>query len=187
LEKRGKSCMIEKIFFDTDCLSAFLWVKNENLLVKLYGGKIVLPEQVYRELSHPRTPQLKQRTDVLKQNGSVSVETIEVGTPEYKLYYKLLNNPETGFRVIGKGEAAAIALTKIRGGIIASNNLRDIQKYVEEYKLEHITTGDILCEALEQGIMTEEEGNIIWANMLDKRRMLPSSTFTKFILTYKKG
>ena len=34
--------------------------------------------------------------------------------------------------------------------------------------------------------MTEEEGNIIWANMLDKRRMLPSSTFTEFILTYKK-
>ena len=58
--------MIERIFFDTDCLSAFLWVKNENLLVKLYGGKIVLPEQVYRELSHPRTPQLKQRTDALK-------------------------------------------------------------------------------------------------------------------------
>jgi predicted nucleic acid-binding protein len=178
--------MIEKIFFDTDCLSAFLWVKNENLLVKLYCGKIVVPEQVYRELSHPRTPQLKQRTDTLKQNGAISVESIEIGTEEYKLYYRLLNNPEAEFKIIGKGEAAAIALTKIRGGIIASNNLRDIQKYVEAYKLEHITTGDILWEALEQGVMTEEEGNIIWANMLDKRRMLPSSTFTEFILTYKK-
>jgi predicted nucleic acid-binding protein len=179
--------MIERIFFDTDCLSAFLWVKNENLLVKLYGGKIVLPEQVYRELSHPRTPQLKQRTDALKQNGAVSVVDIEVGTEEYNLYYKLLNNPEAGFKIIGKGEASAIALTKIRGGIIASNNLRDIQKYVEAYKLGHITTGDILWEALEQGIMTEEQGNTIWANMLNKRRMLRGSTFTEFILAYKKG
>lgn len=161
-------------------------MKNENLLVKLYGGKVVLPEQVYRELSHPRTPQLKQRTDNLRQDGSVLVETIEVGTPEYKLYYKLMNNPDAGFKIIGKGEAAAIALTKIRGGIIASNNLRDIQKYIGVYKLEHITTGDILWKALNQGIMTEEEGNVIWANMLEKRRMLPSSTFTEFILTYKK-
>lgn len=43
LGKKGKNCMTDKIFFDTDCLSAFLWIKNENILVKLYGGKIVLP------------------------------------------------------------------------------------------------------------------------------------------------
>ena len=40
-----------KIFFDTDCLSAFLWVNNESLLPILYPGKIVIPEQVYVELS----------------------------------------------------------------------------------------------------------------------------------------
>ena len=178
--------MIDKVFFDTDCLSAFLWVRNENILIKLYSGKIILPEQVYRELSHPSIPQLKQRTDSLKQNGDIVVETMEVGTEECKLYYKLLNNPEVGFKVIGKGEAAAIALTKIRGGIIASNNMKDIGKYVEAYNLNHITTGDILYEALEQNLITEEEGNNIWANMLNKRRMLPGNTFTEFILNYKK-
>lgn len=177
--------MTDKIFFDTDCLSAFLWVKNENILVKLYGGKIVLPEQVYRELSHPRIPQLKLRTDALKKSGNIIVETIEVDTKEYELYYKLINKPEIGFKVIGKGEAAAIALTKIRGGVIASNNMKDIQRYVEEYGLDHITTGDILYDALGQGFITEEEGNNIWTSMLDKRRMLPSETFTEYILNHK--
>ena len=57
--------MTDKYFFDTDCLSAFLWVRNENILIKLYGGKIVLPEQVYSELSHPRIPHLKTMTDNL--------------------------------------------------------------------------------------------------------------------------
>ena len=178
--------MIDKIFFDTDCLSAFLWVRKENLLVKLYGGRIILPEQVYRELSHSRIPQLKERTDALKQRGQIRVDTIEVGSEEYELYYKLVNIPEKGFKVIGKGEAAAIALSKVRGGILASNNMKDIQVYIKKYKLEHITTGDILFSALEKELITEDDGNNIWINMLKKRRMLPCNSFTEFILKYKK-
>lgn len=177
--------MTDKIFFDTDCLSAFLWVRNENLLVKLYGSRIVLPEQVYRELSHPRIPQLKSRTDVLKQNGDIEVEAIEMNTQEYHLYYKLINNPEKGFKVIGKGEAAAIALAKVRSGILASNNIKDVHGYVEKYDLEHITTGDILCNALNKGCITEEEGNNIWSDMLAKRRMLPCNSFTEYLSNYK--
>jgi hypothetical protein len=78
-----------KYFFDTDCLSAFLRVRNENLLIKLYGGKIILLEQVYSELSHPRIPHLKTITDNLKNNGDISIENIEMGTEEYKIYSKL--------------------------------------------------------------------------------------------------
>jgi len=173
--------MTDKYFFDTDCLSAFLWVRNENLLIKLYGGKIILPEQVYSELSHPRIPQLKERTDVLKNSGDISVENIEFNTEEYRIYYKLTQNPDKGFKVIGKGEAAAIALAKTKGGILASNNMRDIKQYVEEYGLEYITTADILLEALNKQYITEDEGNIIWKNMIAKNRKLPNNTFTDFL------
>ncbi|MGH4139447.1 hypothetical protein [Clostridium sp.] len=173
--------MIDKYFFDTDCLCAFLWVKNENLLIKLYGGKIILPGQVYSELSHPRTPHLKTLTDTLKNNGDILIENIEMDTEEYKIYCKLTRNPDKGFKVIGKGEAAAIALVKIRGGVLASNNMRDIQQYVEEYGLDHITTGDILIEALNKQYISEDEGNKIWAKMLLKNRKLPTNTFTDFL------
>lgn len=40
--------MIEQLIFDTDCISAFLWVGRENLLLKLYAGRIVLPKQFSR-------------------------------------------------------------------------------------------------------------------------------------------
>lgn len=33
--------MTEDLFFDTDCLSAFLWINNTNILETLYGGRIV--------------------------------------------------------------------------------------------------------------------------------------------------
>ena len=177
--------MTNKIFFDTDCLSAFLWVRKENLLLKLYDKRIILPKQVYIELSHPRIPQLKSRIDSLKQSGNIIVESIEMNTTEYHLYYKLINKPENWFKVIGKGEAAAIALAKVRSGILASNNMKDIQGYVQKYKLEHITTGSILCNALKQGYITEEEGNNIWTNMLAKRRLLPCNSFTEYLSNYK--
>lgn len=45
--------LTEPFFFDTDCLSAFLWADNESILAKLYPGRIVIPRQVYNELSHP--------------------------------------------------------------------------------------------------------------------------------------
>lgn len=66
-------------------------------------------------------------------------------------------------------------------GVLASNNLRDVLRYVKKYELKHITTGDILIEALDKGFLTEQEGNNLWADMLKKRRMLPTATFTEYL------
>jgi len=53
--------MIDSLFFDTDCISAFLWVNEQSLLISLYPGKIIIPQPVYDELSYKNTPHLKQR------------------------------------------------------------------------------------------------------------------------------
>ena len=134
--------MTEKYFFDTDCLSAFLWVREESILARLYAGRIILPTQVYNELR--RVPHLLARVDTMKNNGDLSVESMEAGSAEYYDYVQMTSSPEAGFRIIGRGEAAGIAMAKQRNGTLASNNLRDIRPYVEKYKISHITTGDIL-------------------------------------------
>lgn len=139
--------MIKSLFFDTDCLSAFLWVKSENLLVKLYPGKIIIPKQVYDELSSPGISHLKARVDELLAKSQISIAEISVGTDIFDLYYQLTVKPANGHQIIGKGEAASLALAYFNDGIIASNNLRDIILYVNEFNLNHITTGDILIEA----------------------------------------
>lgn len=71
--------MTDDLFFDTDCLSAFLWINDTNILHELYGGKIVLPEPVYQELSNPSIPHIKQRADVMISSNDVSVKTIDTG------------------------------------------------------------------------------------------------------------
>ncbi len=168
------------IFFDTDCISAFLWVNDESILEKLYAGRIVIPEKVYEEMSNPKVSWMKNRVDILINSGVARFEDINIDSEEYVLYTKL-----TSFdgkrKVIGKGEAACISLAKKHNAIIASNNLRDISFYIKEFSLKHLTTGDILMEAYEKGIITEDEGNAIWANMIARRRKLGANSFSEYM------
>ena len=173
--------MTEPLFFDTDCLSAFLWIKNHSILALLYAGKIVIPTEVYNELSYSKTPQLKSRIDDMVKIGAARIEPIRVGTDEYNLYRKMVRIPDQDHIAIGKGEAAAIAMANYRNGILASNNTTDIAQYISELNLKHLTTGDILKEALDRGIITEDEGNDLWHDMLDKGRWLVYPTFSDFL------
>ena len=64
--------MTEPLFFDTDCISAFFWVDNESILAKLFPGRIIIPKEVYDELSHPgvnRVKGLKAQVDIMIQNN----------------------------------------------------------------------------------------------------------------------
>ncbi|CVL32730.1 hypothetical protein [Streptococcus pneumoniae] len=137
--------MTSRVFIDADCISAFLWVGTEHLLEKLYSGKIVIPQEVYDEINIPTIPHLKSRIDQLVTKGSAEIVSIDIGTEEYALYRDLTRNYDSN-KIIGKGEATFF-LAKKHNGILGSNNLRDVKPYVEEFSLEHMTTGDILIEA----------------------------------------
>lgn len=169
------------LYFDTDCLSAFLWIKDESILTKLYPGRVVIPKQVYIELS--KVPHLRARIDALISRGEVMIMELQAGTPEYNTYIELTAKPEPGHMAIGRGEAAAIALCKSKNGVVASNNLKDISRFISEYGLQHKTTGDILVEAFEAGLISEADGNVIWSNMLRKHRMIGAATFTDYLQT----
>ena len=173
--------MTDSLFFDSDCLSAFLWVGNENLLIKLYPGKIVIPTPVYEELSYPGIAHLKVKVDTLLSNSQVTIASVDVGTYAYDLYYQLTVAPVGKHVIIGKGEAASIVLAKAHNGIVASNNLKDITSYIVEFGLKHITTGDILIEAYEKKHITKAQGNSLWASMLAKRRKLGAESFSAYL------
>lgn len=85
--------MIDQLFFDTDCFYSFLWVKEENILFKLYPGKIILPKQVFNELANPSIPHIKRKVNQLCLNGQVSTKEILAKTDEYKLYFELAVSP----------------------------------------------------------------------------------------------
>lgn len=171
------------LYFDTDCLSAFLWVRDESILTQLYPGRVIIPKQVYDELGS--VPHLQERINTLLERNEVSLLEIEAGTSAAELYAELTGAPRPGHVIIGRSEAASLALSKTCNGIVASNNLRDITQYIEEFHLQHKTTGDILVEALDAGIISEQTGNSLWSNMLRKRRQLGAPSFTEYL--HQKG
>lgn len=173
--------MTKKIFIDTDCISAFLWVKNESLLSKLYPDRIVMPKPVYDEIDRPQLAWMKQRIDKMISDGHLKVYDLKSNTEEFDLYYKMTQNPKFPHKVIGDGEASSIALAKVQNGIVASNNFKDILSYIKEYELENITTGDILVEAYKRGLIDENQGNAIWSSMLNKRRKIGANSFTEYL------
>ena len=81
--------MTKELFFDTDCLSSFLWIGDTSIIEALYGGRIVLPEPVYKEIDNPSVPHLKEKADKLISSNKASVQNIEMGTKEYELYKEL--------------------------------------------------------------------------------------------------
>ena len=178
--------MIDSLFFDTDCISAFLWVGKEFLLSQLYPTKIIIPQEVYKELSNPSILWMKTKIDILVNQNIAVIESINVGTDEYETYYKLTQKPQGSHKIIGKGEAASISLAKKHGGIVASNNLKDIKDYIDEFNLKYTTTADILVEAYEKGLINEQQGNNIWMNMLKKRRKIGGASFSDYLLQKNK-
>jgi hypothetical protein len=102
---------------------------------------------VYEELSNPAICHLKARLDVLISDGNAFVLPLVVDSGEYSIFRKFSSAPDEGHSIIGKGEAEALAHAITSGGIVASNNLKDVSVYVSKYRLKHITTGDILEEA----------------------------------------
>jgi len=173
--------MTDKLFFDTDCISSFLWVKQENLLLQLYPGRIILPQEVFTELSHPSIPHIRAKITELLTNGIISTMPIMTNTEEYLIYYELAITPPIGRKKLGKGEAAALALAKTNNAIIASNNLSDISQYVSQFSLRHVTTSIILVQSFNNGLIDENAGNQIWDNLIRKRRLMPAPTFTNFL------
>lgn len=176
----------EILFFDNDCISAFLWINNTSIITKLYGGKIAIPTQVYAELSACRgvAVVLKERIDkMLANNEAVCVDML-TDSNEYAIFSKLALDPPEGTKVIGRGEAACIALAAERNGVLASNNLSDVKRYIDEYKIKHTTTADILVEAYKKRVITFEEAETIWAEMLSKRRRIGADSFKQY-LEYK--
>jgi len=171
--------MTEPLFLDTDCLSTFLVVGQESLVLRLYAGRIGIPLQVYEELK--KVPFMKSKVDALRKAGKVVLYQITYGTDEGDLYLKLTNNPDKGCKIIGKGEAAAIVLAKKYNGILGSNNMSDILHYIQLFHLQHRTSADIMAEALEQRLITEGQGNAIWKQMLQRGRMMPAETFSDFL------
>ena len=166
--------------YDTDCLECFLFVDAGYILEKLFT-KIVIPEQVYNEVMDNKTPPIVKTNFKKLKDGFVETREIPFMSQEYTTYNLIKKGfwSQTG-KCCGDGESAAMTLAYLNNGIVASNNLSDVEEYIESLDIELITSSMILSKAVEKDIVSENTANGLWKGMVDEGIVLPRDSFTDY-------
>ena len=171
------------IFNDTDVLSSFLCVNSFKTVLDVFAHKrykLVVPLVVLNELKATDTTRqlLAKPIEAEIRKGTIHTEDIMVETEAFDTYMNFKNQ-----QGLGDGESAALSLAiHTPGAAIASNNLRDVKKAVDEHHLELWTVPDIIHYAKEKNIITENRASGLWKSMVQHGRRLPYDTYEEYQL-----
>jgi hypothetical protein len=167
------------LVLDTDFLSSFAWVDRIDILESLYADHMVLLDEVALEIA--RVSHLATRVQACVQRGSIQAVSIVSDSPEALELARILDSGR-----YGRGESACMAYLMNNSGTMGSNNLADVKGFCIKNDKKLLCTGDCLCEALNQNIITLREGNVLWQRMIDKQRKLPTATLSDYIKSLRK-
>ena len=78
------------------------------------------------------------------------------------------------------GESACMAVAKCENDIIASSNLKDIKTYCEENSITYLTTMDILMDAIEKSVLSEDECDQIIQKVKASNSKLPVNSISEY-------
>lgn len=176
----GQITLNKPVFYDTDCLECFLFVDAGHILEELFS-KIIIPEQVYSEIMAENTPAIVKKNFKNLKNRFVEIKEISFLSQEYTTYNLIKKGlwSKTG-KICGSGESAAITLAHLNNGLVASNNLSDVEEYIESLDIELITSSMILSKAVEKDIISKENADDLWKGMINKGIKLPKESFSDY-------
>ncbi|MBE6489338.1 MAG: hypothetical protein E7Z83_00535 [Methanobrevibacter sp.] len=131
-----------------------------------------------RKKSHPN---VKNNLRALIDEGFVQIETIEFGTHEYFDYSCMVEGFWSDDVPLGQGEAAAIALALKSFGIVASNNLSDVENLTKLDDIPILTFSMIMSFCFELKLLSELEIELIWQKILNAtHQKLPKVSFNDY-------
>ena len=143
--------------FDTVALSNFLLSDATFILEKRYHNRGLIPWQVYDEISAGMVqyPKLKQVSTLI---DSQVLELITLSKTEHNHFLELIG-------ILGKGEAACLAIAKKRGVIVVTDD-RTARGRCSLLKIPFTGTIGILKAAHLQGQLSMAQANEILAKMI---------------------
>jgi len=173
--------MAEKVKFillDADVIVHFYRGEQILLLKKLYPNRLKILDKVVNELKG-----LSMTKEIINNflNFRIAEEISFPNDPEIiREYARLMKEGRD------KGESACMAYLRFNNHILASSNLKHVQKYCIENDIELITTMDILLEIFEKEMLSESECDYFIYNVTSKGSKLPFKTIKEYLI-FKKG
>ena len=162
----------DTLLLDSDVIRHLIKGNRLSLLFELYGKHLVILDVVRDEL-------LKSKHIQTTVENFIKFNKIEVRTfPSEK--ESILREFAFLKKRFGLGESACMAVAKFENNIIASSNLKDIAQYCADNSIEYLTTMDILYDAFEKKILTENEADEVIQKILSKNSKLPVNRISKY-------
>lgn len=161
-----------KILLDSDVIRHFIKGQQLQILYCLYVNHLVFIDVVKNEL-------FRSKQIVNQVSNFISFNKIQV-LPFPTENIEILKEFSSLKKRYGDGESACMAIAKYQKHIIASSNLRDIKHYCKENKIVYLTTMDILIDALEKEMLTENECNEFITQVKKRKSKLPVDTIGEY-------
>ncbi|MGE4096292.1 MAG: hypothetical protein AB7G75_36290 [Candidatus Binatia bacterium] len=138
------------IVTDANILINFMHAERFALLSKLTSFEFVIPVEVVAEITDPAQ---REQLEAALTRGELRTIILE-DIAEITIYAELR-------RLMGKGEAACLALAEVRGWIVASDEKRRFRREVRarlgEGRL--VTTAGLFVLAIRAGLLSVEEAD----------------------------
>lgn len=153
------------ILVDADVIFHLFRAERMSLLKELYPGRVFILDLVMEELKSFASSQI----DFVIKLGILKEMPFPTSSGEILMEYNRLKREDKG-----KGESACMAVCRYQKNIIASNNLRDIKTYCEQFEIEYLTTMDILAIGFLKEKLTVAEADYCIHLIKSQRGRLPN-------------
>ena len=162
----------EDIYLDTDFLKSFIDTGSQHYISSLNAGKLVIPNVVDKEL-RKLYGNVQYNKHITNSTCLPAYEIQVIEDWEEVRIYESLTDPCNDY-FTGPGEAAALAMVKVRGGILASNNMKDVLQHATQWNLRHITSLRVIAMEAIKGNVSYPDTNYVLRSMKTANRKLPS-------------
>ncbi len=175
--KRKTTEVNKAILIDSDVLIHFSIGGDLSMLNYIYPQyeKWIL-DVIEGEIAQRYSSAHTQLQFLLDQNIFKRVAMPDVKTPVYAEFVRLTR----GNRRIGEGEAACMAFARFNEQVLASSNFKDIRAYCEEHEILYVSTMDLLRQAMDENILTEQVCNDFIAKVKQRGSKLPCNLMSEY-------
>lgn len=166
---------------DTNVFSNFALTGNVQIIKTMYAHRLYIPTIVIAECVS-RTALYFYVNQAL-QEGWIQEYSISLAKnpAEFLEYAKLRKRYH-------EGESAVLAIAKVNGFVVISDDMKDVQRFCKENNLKLKGTLGILFEAYNRKLITQSEGDKILNNMIVKNNYIcPVKTMKEIIDWFELG
>lgn len=160
------------VITDANVLINPLRIGQLPLLARLNGYRFVVPEDVTKEIKDPEQREALASAVAAGYLGQVIVDTME----SLALFAELRE-------VMGRGEAACLALAATTGSHIASDEKKRFRRRTIELigATRIVRTESLLVEAIRQGLISVAEADVFKAALEANRYSLSFGSFSELL------